>query len=312
MPAPATSPAVIAELVKTLRTLAGAHPGFRAAHAKGIVCAGTFTPSADARRVTKAAHLQGGPVPVTIRFSNSSGNPEAHDGQPSVRAMSVKFSLADGRSADILANSIDGFPARTPEEFLEFLRAQLPTAATGKPDPEAVPKFLGTHPGAAAFVGRLMQKPVPASYAQTGYHAEHAFVFVAADGTRRHGRYHWVPDAGEAFLTPEEGGKRSASFLTDELRERLRNEPVAFRLQLQLGTAGDPTNDPTVLWPADRQRIELGRLSITSISPTSAADEKSLIFDPTNRTEGIDLSDDPILTARSAAYSISYAERNPT
>src|SRR5689334_13790468 len=104
MPAPATSPAVVAELVKTMRALAGAHPGFRAAHAKGIVCAGTFTPSADARQVTKAAHLQGGPVAVTIRFSNSSGNPAAPDGAPSVRAMSVKFSLADGRSADILAN----------------------------------------------------------------------------------------------------------------------------------------------------------------------------------------------------------------
>ena len=202
MPAPATSPAVIAELVKTMRALAGAHPGFRAAHAKGIVCAGTFTPSADARQVTKAAHLQGGPVPVTVRFSNSSGNPEASDAAPGVRAMSMKFSLAGGKSADILANSIDGFPARTPEEFLEFLRAQLPDPATGKPVADAVPKFLGSHPGAAAFVGRLMQKPIPASYAQSSYHAEHAFVFVAADGTRRHGRYHWLPDAGEAFLTP--------------------------------------------------------------------------------------------------------------
>lgn len=307
----ATPQAVIADLVKTMRALAGAHPGFRAAHAKGLVCAGTFTPSADARRVTKAAHLQGGSVPVTIRFSNASGNPEAHDGQPGVRAMSVKFSLAGGQSADILANSVDGFPARTPEEFLEFLRAQLPDPSTGKPVADAVPKFLGSHPGAAAFVGRLMQKPIPASYAQSSYHAEHAFVFVAADGTRRNGRYHWVPEAGEAFLTPEEGGKRSASFLTDELRERLRGGPVGFRLQLQVAATGDPTDDPTVLWPADRQRVELGHMSITSISPNSAADERPLIFDPTNRPDGIELSDDPILNARSAAYSISYNERNP-
>lgn len=303
---------VVAQLVQTLRALAGKHPGFRAAHAKGLVATGTFAPSPDARTVTKAAHLVGGPLSVTVRFSNSSGNPVAHDGQPGVRAMSVKFPLAGGKSADILANSIDGFPARTPEEFLEFLRAQLPDPATGQPVADAVPKFLAGHPAAAAFVGRLMQKPIPASYAQSSYHAEHAFVFTAPDGTRRNGRYHWVPEAGEAFLTPEEGGKRSASFLTDELRERLRGGPAIFRLQLQIGAAGDPTSDPTVLWPADRQRVELGRLSITSLSPTSAADERTLIFDPTNRPDGIELSDDPILNARSAAYSISYGERNPS
>ncbi|HXD97789.1 MAG TPA: catalase family peroxidase [Candidatus Acidoferrum sp.] len=310
MSASAASNTVVTQLVETLRALAGSHPGFRAAHAKGIVCAGTFRPSADARRMTRAAHLQGGALPTIVRFSNSSGNPEAHDGQPSVRAMSVKFQLADGKAADILANSIDGFVARTPEEFLEFLRAQLPDPATGKPVADAVPKFLGSRPGAAAFVGRLMQKPVPASYAQASYHAEHAFLFTAADGSRRFGRYHFVPEAGEAFLSAEDGGKRSANFLTDELRERLRGGPIAFRLQLQLAGAGDPTDDPTVLWPADRPRVELGRLEITGISATSAEDERRLVFDPANRTDGIELSNDPVLLARSAAYAISYERRS--
>jgi catalase len=156
-----------------------------------------------------------------------------------------------------------------------------------------------------------MQKPIPASYAQVAYHAEHAFVFVAADGRRRPGRYHWVPDAGEAFLTPEEGGKGSADFLRDELAERLRRGPAAFQLWLQIAAAGDPTDDPTALWPDERERVELGRLQITSLSATSAEDERRLIFDPTNRPDGIELSDDPVLNARSAVYSISYAERNP-
>jgi catalase len=306
---PATSQAVIVQLVDTLQALAGSHPGFRPAHAKGIVGAGTFHPSADARRVTKAAHLQGPAVPVVVRFSNSSGNPEVPDGAPGVRAMAVKFPLAGGKSADILANSIDGFVARTPEEFLEFLRAQLPDPATGKPSPDAVPKFLGSHPASAAFVGRLMQKPVPASYAQAGYHGEHAFLFTAADGSRRHGRYHFTPDAGEVFLTAEDGGKRSANFLRDELETRLQGGPVAFRLMLQIAAEGDPTDDPTALWPADRPRVDLGRLEITSLSPTSAQDERRLIFDPTNRTDGIDLSNDPILLARSAAYAVSYERR---
>jgi catalase len=310
MSASATPKTVVAQLVETMRALAGPHPGFRPAHAKGIVCAGTFRASPEARRVSRAAHLQGGSVPTVIRFSNASGNPDVHDGAPSVRAMSVKFQLPDGTLTDVLANSIDGFPARTPEEFLEFLRAQLPDPATGKPAPDAVPKFLASHPAAQAFIGRLMQKPVPASYAQTSYHAEHAFLFTAADGSRRFGRYHFVPEAGEASLSPDDAGKRSPSFLREELQSRLRNGPAAFNLLLQVAAETDPTDDPTALWPAERPRVELGRLEVTGISSTGEADERRLIFDPTNRTDGIELSADPILLARSAAYAISYERRS--
>src|SRR3989475_9435728 len=165
---------VVAEIVTVMRTLAGSHPGFRPVHAKGVVCTGRFQGSPDARRVSRAPHLQGESVPTTIRFSNSAGNPAVHDGLANVRSLSVKFQLPGGKSADILANSIEGFVARTPEELLEFLRAQLPDPSTGRPVADALPKFLSTHPAAAAFVARLMQKPIPASYVQSRYHAEHA------------------------------------------------------------------------------------------------------------------------------------------
>ncbi len=301
---------VVAQLVETLRALAGSHPGFRPAHAKGIVCSGTFRGSPEARRVTRAPHLQGQPVPTVIRFSNGSGNPDVHDGLPNVRALSVKFQLPDNKVADILANSVEGFAARTPEDFLAFLRAQLPDPATGKPAPDAVPRFLASHPTTRAFVERLMQKPVPASYAQASYHAEHAFLFTAADGTRRFGRYRFTPEAGEAYLSPDDGGKRSPNFLREELDRRLRSGPAGFRLLLQVAGEKDPTDDPTALWPSDRPLVELGRLEVTAISPTGAADERRLVFDPANRTDGIDLSADPILLARSAAYAISYDRRS--
>src|SRR5258705_7254185 len=225
------------QLVDAMRALAGPHPGIRTAHAKGIVCSGTFHATPDARRMSKAPHFQGPPVPTVIRFSNANGNPDVHDGLPGVRAMSVKFELAGGKSADILANSIDGFPVRTPEEFLAFLRAQLPDPATGKPNPDAVPRFLADHPSAAAFIERLMKKPIPASYAQASYHAEHAFRFTAEDGTSRFGRYRWTPEAGESFLSPHDGGKRSPNFLRDELDSRLRNGSLGFRPVLQIAAA---------------------------------------------------------------------------
>jgi len=151
---------------------------------------------------------------------------------------------------------------------------------------------------------------VPASYGQSSYHSEHAFRFNSADGTGRFGRYHWMPEAGEAYLSPDDATKRSANFLREELESRLQRSPVVFRLLLQLAAENDSTDDATILWPADRPKVELGRLEVTSISPTSADDERRLVFDPTNLTDGIELSSDPILLGRSAAYSISYEQRS--
>jgi catalase len=301
---------VIAQIVETMRVLAGAHTGFRPVHAKGIVCSGTFRGAPQARGVSRAPHLQGQAVPTVIRFSNASGNPDVHDGLANTRALAVKFQLPDGKKADILANSIEGFPVRTPEDFLAFLRAQLPDPVTGQSTPEGVPRFLDSHPTAHAFIKRLTQKPVPASYGQASYHAEHALRFTAADGTSRFGRYHWMPEAGEAYLSPDDATTRNANFLREELESRLRNGPVVFCLALQLAAEGDPTDDVTALWPADRPLVELGRLEVIDISATGATDERGLVFDPTNLTDGIDLSADPILLARSAAYSISYDHRS--
>src|SRR5262249_36254644 len=136
--------------------LAGPHPGFRPVHAKGVVCAGTFAASAEAKRVSRAAHLHGPSVPAVVRFSHANGDPNVHDGLPNLRALAVKCSLPDGGKTDILANSVEGFLARTPEDLLAFLRANLPDPATGKPDPDAVPRFLASHPATQAFLGRLM------------------------------------------------------------------------------------------------------------------------------------------------------------
>jgi catalase len=298
------------QVVDVMRKLAGPQPGYRAAHAKGLMCAGTFVAVPGARAISKAAHLQGKSIPVTIRFSNGSGDPHIHDGLPNVRALAAKFLLPDGNKTDVLANSIEGFPVRTAEELLGFLQANLADATSGKPNPEAVPRFVASHPSIQAYLGRLMLKPAPASYTQASYHSLNAFRFVATDGSSRFGRYRWNPEAGEQFLTAEEGAKRDPEFLRAELTSRLKRGPAVFRLQLQIAREGDPTNDATILWPADRSFVELGRLQIDSISPTSAADERRLVFDPTNLIDGIELTDDPLPRGRSEAYSYSYELRS--
>ena len=69
----AASGTVVSQIVETMRALAGAHPGFRPVHAKGVVCRGTFRGAPSARTVSRAPHLQGQAVPTVISFSNASG-----------------------------------------------------------------------------------------------------------------------------------------------------------------------------------------------------------------------------------------------
>ena len=80
----------------------------RAAHAKGIVLEGKFTPSPAAARLSKAPHLQSGTtVPVTVRFSDFAGVPAIPDTDPnaSPRGMAVKFHLPDGSDSDLVIHS---------------------------------------------------------------------------------------------------------------------------------------------------------------------------------------------------------------
>ena len=88
---------------------------------------------------------------VTVRFSNSTGLPLVPDNDPNAnpRGMAVRFNLAEHSHTDIVSHSTDGFPARTGEEFLEFLRALASTDLSKPSDPanpSPLEKFLGAHP----------------------------------------------------------------------------------------------------------------------------------------------------------------------
>ena len=131
----AASPNVVAQLVETMRTLAGPHPGFRPVHAKGLVCSGTFRASAEAPRVSRAPHFAGQSVPTVVRFSNSNGNPDVHDGIANARSMAVKFQLPDGKSADILALHSKGFPRGHLRSFSSSCARNSPTPPPASPHP---------------------------------------------------------------------------------------------------------------------------------------------------------------------------------
>jgi catalase len=286
----------------------GLHPGFRAAHAKGLVLAGTFTPSPGAAALTRAPHITRPSTKVTVRFSNSTGLPQLPDNAPEAnpRGLAIRFNLAEHVHTDIVGHSTDGFPVRDGHQFLEFLRA---IAASGPdvPSPKPVEKFVGSHPAALAFV--QTPKPFPVSFATDSYFGVTAFEFTNAAGEKKFGRYRILPEAGNSYLSDAQVAQLDPNYHFEEIAERVEGGTVRFRIVVQVAGDGDIVDDATAHWPESRPQLELGVIELTEVVLDSEAQQKHIIFDPIPRVDGIEPSADPLLELRAAIYLLSGRRR---
>ena len=288
-------------LVDALARATGARPGLRVSHAKGILLTGTFTPSPQARGLTKAAHMQDESVRATVRFSNASTDPHSNDaaiGEP--RGMSVKFYLPDGSTTDLVCQSWPVFVVATPEEFLGFMQAQLDS-------PEAVGAFVAAHPKTAAALDLIARvADPPQSWATMAFNSAVAYRLRSGAGEQRFVRWRLVPEAGERSLPDAARDSAGPDHLMTEILQRL---PVRFSVRAVLAADGDPTDDSTLPWPADREEVEMGVIELTGPDTERERGDDVLVMDPMRVTPGIEPSDDPILLIRTYAYSESVQRR---
>ncbi|MDQ1568038.1 MAG: catalase [Actinomycetota bacterium] len=315
-----------------LRDFPGHVEGTRPAHSKGIGVRGYFQPTEVAGDYCSAEHFRSR-VPVTVRFSNSTGLMSVPDGAPDVRGMAVKFHLSGGAETDLIAITVPVFPAGSVEDSLSFLaaavpapvrpvsplrrlirdltlRLPLPTPAEGETTSSAmgVFRFGVSHPQAEAGVLALFGAITPTSYARAAYHAIHAFRITAADGTVRSVRFHWEPVAGVRPVA-EEDRPLADDYLQGEIDERLTGGPIEFVLRIQVAEIGDDTSDPTKPWPWRRRLVDMGRLCLSALVEDQIADCERLSFNPTRLVDGIAASDDEVLAARGRAYQASWERR---
>jgi catalase len=301
------NPALAQKLLEALDAVFGLHPGFRPAHAKGLMCSGTFTPSPEAAKLTRAPHASRSSTPVTVRYSDSTGLPNIPDNDPaksSPRGMAVRFHLDEHVHTDIIAHSTDGFPVRTGEEFLEFLRA---AAAFGAGRAEEMGAFLAGHPNAKRFVET--PKPVPTSFAREAFFAVTSFKFTNANGASRHGRFRIRPDGGTDHLTDKDAAGKSENFLFDEIGQRLAKGPVKLGVFVQMAEPGDDVADSSMAWPASRAEIPFGTITLTARADDQVPELRKIIFDPIPRIDGIDPSGDPLSEVRADIYLLSGRRR---
>jgi catalase len=301
------NPKLAQQILDSFDAQSGVHPGYRPAHAKGLMCSGTFTPSPEAVKLTRAPHAHRPSTPVTVRFSDSTGLPTIPDNDParsSPRGMAIRFHLDEHVHTDIVAHSTNGFPVRTGEEFLELLHA---ATEFGAGRPEALGAFLASHPNAKRFVET--PKPIPTSFAREAFFAVTSFKFTNGDGVSRHGRFRIRPEAGTEYLSNEQAAAQSKDFLFEEIGPRLAQAPISFGIFVQLAEPGDDATNASVTWPDSRKEIPFGTITLTVRVDDQVPERRKIIFDPVPKVDGIDSSGDPLTDLRADVYLVSGRRR---
>ncbi|MDB5971237.1 MAG: Catalase domain protein [Hydrocarboniphaga sp.] len=296
-------------MVDALQANADPHPGFRRNHAKGICVSGYFEGNGDGARLSSAEFFTATRAQVVGRLALAGGDPYVADDSVPVRSLALQLRLPDGQEWRTGMNDIPGFPVSTPQAFQELTEASHPDPQTGKPRPDAMKAFQARYPEAAAFGERLKASPRSSSFANDTYNGINAFVFVAADHRRHRVRWSMEPELPFAPRTAAAAEPAARDALFDDLLTRLDQGPLHWHLIVTVAAAGDASDRAAEPWPADRERIDVGRLTLTGASSEPQGSCRDIVYDPLVLPSGIEASDDPLLSARSSAYAVSYRRR---
>lgn len=293
-------------MINTFEHVNGVHPGFRRNHAKGVCVTGFFESNGQGQSVSKALVFRPGRVPIVGRFALAGGMPYAADTPQTVRSLAILFKQSNGEEWRTAMINIPVFLVNTPKAFADFLVVSSPEPATGKVNATALNAFLTTHPETAAALKIIGSHPFSSGFADSPYYALNAFRFVNAQGESTPVRWYVTPDQ-TAETTNSAGTDKN--YLFDALIQQIHAKPLRWRLMLTLGQPGDPTAEAARQWPSDRTQIDAGTLTIDSIESEDTSPTRDITFDPLVLPNGISPSDDPLLSARSAAYAQSFRRR---
>ena len=298
-----------AQVVSALEGTFGVHPGERRNHIKGTCASGAFVGLPAAQIYTRSALFSGQTIPVVARFSLAGGNPNVPDTAKIARGLALEFRLPEGHLQHMTMLNTPVFGAATPQTFYDDIVSKKPDPATGKPDPEKIKAFRASHPDSLPQAKYLAEHNPPPSWANSSYFGIHTFKFVNSANKTTLVRWQFVPEDGDKQMTDAELKSSPPNFLQQRLLDRLKQGPVRWDMMLTIGKPGDPENNPTLLWPADRKTIKVGTLTITSASPQKGAPCEKINFDPLVMADGIEPTNDPVLLFRSPAYAISFGKR---
>jgi catalase len=277
--------------------------GHRRNHAKGICFTGVFEANGAGSELSRAQVFTRGQYPALGRFNLATPNPDAADATVRVRGLGLRIATPDGQQWRTAMIDAPVFVAATPQSFYDLL------LASGSKDPNAMKAYVAAHPEIGGFGAWAQTAPWTGSYAEERFNGLNSFMFTDGSGGEHAVRWSLVPAAQLVPVAPADLAKRAPDFLEQEITERVHGGPQRWSMLVTVANPGDPTDDPTKAWPADRRSVEVGTLIVQQIEAEPDGPCRDINFDPTVLPTGITTSDDPFPAARSSAYAKSYDRR---
>jgi catalase len=305
----AAAPVDPTAFVNQFESTFGKFEGYRRSGAKGICATGEFVGTAAARGLSSASVFSGSTVPVVVRFSVGGANPKVADNGKSQRNLALQFNLPNGEIWQMGNINAPVFGASSPKQFIDALVSRQPDPVTKQADPAKVKAFNDANPEVLLQGRHFASQPVPASYASVNYWGVHGYGFVNAAGAKQFGKWIFEPVGGVQGLTDDEAKAKGASFLFDDLRQRVKDGKVAFNFNLELAQPGDVIDNATVPLPQGRTKVNLGTLKVTSVAEDAGGACLTITYNPMVMPKGVEASADPMLPARAAPYAVSLGRR---
>ncbi len=216
------------QIVDAIHDINGRHDGTRAVHAKGVVCAGTFTATREAASLTRAAHMQGEPgardgAVLERRWRPSHARPR--EGRPRARGQALpRRRQPDGPGVDHAA------------ELLRQDRRGLPRVHAG---PEAGPGDRAARHGEARRLPRG---------ASGGASRDSVRALTAGPGELRAARIPRDPrlqvdrPGRDGALGPGSASARSPAWRDSPTRRRPSDRTITSRRRSATGSRASPSS----------------------------------------------------------------------
>ncbi|MFJ2111041.1 catalase, partial [Streptomyces sp. NPDC087850] len=287
----------------------------RVAHARGAGAYGTFTPTRDVSRWTRAKFLSevGKQTETFLRFSTVAGGLGSADAVRDPRGFALKFYTEEG-NYDLVGNNTPVYFIKDAIKFPDFVHTQKRDPRTGSQEADNVWDFWGLSPESTHQITWLFgDRGIPATLRHMNGYGSHTFQWNNEAGEVFWVKYHFKTDQGIRNLTSQEAAVLASEDPDShqrDLREAIeRGDFPSWTVQVQIMPAAEAATyrfnpfDLTKVWPhGDYPPIEIGTLELNRNPENIFAEVEQSVFSPAHFVPGIGPSPDRMLQGRLFAY----------
>ena len=116
--------------------------------------------------------------------------------------------------------------------------------------------FFARHPETGKALTVIKGQPVSSGFGNSTFHGLNAFRFINSAGDSIPVR--WLMTQCSRSRRPAPVLHLKTRYLFDALIAAIHRQPLQWRLVVIIGQPGDPTNDASVAWPAERRQVDVG------------------------------------------------------